>query len=512
MGHADYFSRNATSAAQLLKDASDLELKATLESHWIGIAFDAAAATTNEGVATLDLLVRLVARFYPQMIFVPMDAKAEVITNDLEQLALQINPNLSITRNRQDVTICVVVGDTAFRATRGARKIYVGSDGWIAKISHKLPRNSRNTNNPFGAGVAACLAAANLFRMVFKKQLSFPALDTELERSVFDLNCRDEILPNPAYRAIDVGRVHVVGMGAIGNGFIWAIKNSRVKGEFDLIDHELIDLGNLQRYVMAVRSDETADKVMLAVTHMTVAGRILRAHKETWKQYLQGQQDWKFEKVVVAVDNRDDRIDIQAALPKWIVNGWTQPGVAGFSRHASFEDENACLACLYVPTGAALNEDQKILSELGLDSSFLMAVRTLLERSEGLKQDFLAIIANANNIPLEKLMPYEGKSLRSLYVDGICGGALLEFMSKDGRSQAEVPMAFQSVLSGIMLAAELVMSNSRSRLTHPNIGLIDLLRVFPEFPLQHRLKQSDGHCMCSDEDYLQVYREKYSTH
>lgn len=508
MGHADYFSRNASSAAQLLRNYSDAGLKETLEAHCIGVAFDAVAATSCEGLAALDLLVRLLARLYPDMVVLPLDAIATPVAAEFEQLALQINPNLTLTRDKARMTICVIVGTTPLRSAKATQKIYMGSDGWLVKLSQRKPCGSRNSKNPFGAGVAACLASANVFRAVFKDQLSQPKLDGDLTLSAWDLNARTR-LPNPPLRTTDVGDVHVAGLGAIGNGFVWAIRHAPVNGRFHLIDADSVDIGNLQRYSMTVRADETKDKAVLAAGHLEAAGRTTHAYSMTWEQFLATRPDWRFQRVVVAVDTTNDRIDIQASLPKWLVNGWTREGIAALSRHSSFADAHACLACLYIPRGSAPNEDQRVLTELHLDLSQLMEVRRRLDTGEGLAVDFLQLIANANGIPLEKLMPFEGKPLRSLYVRGFCSGTLLEFAAEERQAQAEVPMPFQSALSGILLAGELALSKSTARANQPNVVQIDLLRPFPQIPAQRELRKGDGRCICDDPDYQDVYRTKY---
>ncbi|MFX7902704.1 hypothetical protein ABTK34_19770, partial [Acinetobacter baumannii] len=78
-----------------------------------------------------------------------------------------------------------------------------------------------------------------------------------------------------------------------------------------------------------------------------------------WADYVHGRSKWTFERVAVALDTAEDRIALQASLPKWIVNAWTQDVDLGVSRH-NFADGGACLACLYLPTVAVKNEHERV--------------------------------------------------------------------------------------------------------------------------------------------------------
>ena len=57
----------------------------------------------------------------------------------------------------------------------------------------------------------------------------------------------------------------------------------------------------------------------------------------------------------------------------------------------------------------------------------------------------------------DELARFADLQLRELYTDAICGGALLAMGgSPGGLERAEAPLAFQSALAGVLLAAELV--------------------------------------------------------
>jgi hypothetical protein len=84
----------------------------------VGVAFDDAALASTEGAATLDLVVRLIARLYPEIAVLPLDPGGRAMARKLCRLARSINPDIGISSVRRDVTHCVVVGSTAPRGLK----------------------------------------------------------------------------------------------------------------------------------------------------------------------------------------------------------------------------------------------------------------------------------------------------------------------------------------------------------------------------------------------------------
>ena len=104
-------------------------------------------------------------------------------------------------------------------------------------------------------------------------------------------------------------------------------------------------------------------------------------------------------------------------------------------------------------------------------------LRKLLYTNEPVPRDYLLQIAVAKNLSEEAVLEYGGMSLRQFYSRAICGGALLRFGAEavEG-AQAEVPMAFQSALADIMLAAELVGHVSQLKIDPTTNTEVNLLR------------------------------------
>jgi hypothetical protein len=507
---ADYFHRNAQAAAALVSGFGAETLAELLEKQVIGVAFDTSVHSSPEAQATLDLVLRLLARLYPTLAIACLDDRKDKFVKQLSQLAWAINPKIDIESDLANATKLLVVGRTAVTVRKKVARHtwYLGSDNWIAGISRNAPVRSGNSHNPFGAGAAACIGAANVFRAVFAKEVGEEALDDELHFSVLELMPATARSANPPLPDVVLTDVHLAGAGAIGNGALWALSRLPCRGELHIIDPEKVSDSNLQRYVMLVDGDQDKEKAGLSAGWLSGNKQLeVKPHLGDWASHIASVPDYKVDTVLSAVDSADARIQIQASLPRVIFNGWTQKSEAGVSRHPDFLGAMACLACLYIPTGTSENEDAIVLRALKLpnDRPTLEQVRRRLQHSVPTEAAFLQQIATAANVPYEKFAAFENRPLRDLYVEGVCGGQVMEFHKAAIKVRAEVPMGFQSVFSGLLLAAELARPSAFAQ----TITQVDLMSTFPERPSRMRLKTNAPPCLCADDDFRSVYGQKY---
>jgi hypothetical protein len=506
MAFAKFFDRTVTAASQVLADFSLEAYKAKLSEHIIGLYFDDEAATSPEGRATLDLCVRILARLYPMMAIAGTGDKTEELKTELTALALAINERIELSPDIAQSTVAIVVGKAPLAGDMV--KLFAGSDGWRALISKDGPVGSGSTTNPFGAGAAACFATANVFRSIFADQLARGELDHRIDLSMLDYGQTGEAGP-ALPDEIDLGDAYLVGLGAIGNGAMWALGRLPVlKGTLHAVDHDIADFSNLQRYVMTLQNDVGQPKSRLARNLLKRDGLRIIGHRLTWGDYVSTRKKRSFERVAVALDNAPDRISLQASLPRWIVNAWTQELDLGISRHR-FGDGKACLACLYMPSGVVKSEDEKIAEELRLPEA-KQEVRELLQRNEGVSENFVQRVATAFAVPYPDLQPFVGESLRSFYQKAICGGLMVGLTGLGKPGTAVVPMAFQSALAGLGLAADLVKHAAGLPLPVATSTRINLLRPLAAILADPRAQDSSGRCICADNDFLEAYREKYT--
>ena len=163
MALADYFPRDALAISQVLQGFETDAFTEKLECVRVAIAFDEEAATTRDGRSLLDLTVRLAARLYPSLTFPPVPAVDDV-AEELIALAISINPNIETSRSGVAHAALSIGVDAP---PVDAPTIYAGCDGWVGMVGTEGPYRTSDQGNPFGAGFAACIAAANLFRLLF---------------------------------------------------------------------------------------------------------------------------------------------------------------------------------------------------------------------------------------------------------------------------------------------------------------------------------------------------------
>ena len=498
MALADFFSRDTVAISQLLQGFNTDAFIHKLAGSRVAIAFGDEAATSRDGRDLLNLSVRLAARLYPSLTIVTVPA-GERFADELITLASSINPNIDAsTTGTANVGLSVGLDAPAL----GTPTVYAGCDGWVARVGTQAPYRTSELGNPFGAGFAACLAAANLFRFLF-----LPEGATFLDADI-SFPPDAGAFPTLAVATLTDPLV-LVGVGAVGNTASWALARAPLSGQIYLVDPQVVELSNLQRYILCARSDEGDTKVDVVGKDFA---RELQAvpHRGTWASLL-AAEGYKWERVLVALDSARDRRAVQASLPRWIANAWTQVGDLGVSSH-SFLGQEACLACLYLPTQKSKNEDQ-IVSEGLKIPQFRDQVRFRLGSRQATGNELCDAVAAAWGIPTERLQPYVGRPIRDLWVEGICGGGIIS-LGDAGEipRELEVPLAFQSALAGMLLAAEAVrdvLTDGAQRRTL--IRRMDCLRPLGNTSPQPARKAGTGSCICEDHDFIATYQAKYQT-
>ena len=462
----------------------------------IGLSVGADAVESTEGRYIADLVVRLVSRLFPR---VQIRVDDSTFADELATLATAINPNIEFA-DASTIGISIGVPMQSFDRT-----IYAGSRGWDAIVSTAESVGVGSTASPFGAGAAACLSVAELFKAVFGLPTS--TLD-HIEFSTFN-RALGATSPDIATMPCDLGGpVVLVGLGAIGNGAVWALGKATSSGQLHLVDPEVIELSNLQRYVMCDRSDEGRTKVDVVAAH--IAGSLTAVpHEMTWARFVHDHgYDWP--RVLVALDSARDRKAVQGSLPGWIANAWTQPGDLGLSVHGGFSGQGACLNCLYLPAGNVANEDELVATALGVPG-LVADIRTLLHTGDGVPVHIAHAVAAALGLSLDAVALFVDRPVRDLYVEGVCGGALIP-LGQAGlpRQELHVPLAHQSAFAGILLAGALFRNRILGVEEPTSVTRIDVIGALGEYLTQPALKSSDR-CICADSDFLEVYQAKYAS-
>jgi hypothetical protein len=513
MAIASYFGKNLLAMNQLLHSDGE-ELIKTISDQVIGLAFDENAVSTAEGCATLDLMTRLIARFYPRVGFIGLKGKHQGKKEELIALARSINSRIDIVPDGDPIDSLLIAGemndsDLPTIGIDGIR-IFLGSSGWDAKFSLRHPMRFSDTTNPFGCGAAACIAVSMLFRHVFRASLgNLPDLP---DTNVSILHLQLDGPTNPPIGDVILDDVVLAGLGAIGNGCIWALsKIPSLAGNLQLVDMENLAESNLQRYALAEEKDTGVPKVTIATALFHQTNLHIIPHQKSWAEYVSARDNWHINCAAVGVDTKKDRIGIQSSLPRIIFNAFTEPEVIGISRHLDFLNE-ACLGCGYIPTEKVKNYINEVADNLHISGAAEM-IKDYLNRNQPADAPFLALIAQANNIDVQAIQHFAGVHIEQFYSEFVCGGILLSLSGDaSGLREIDAPIAFQSAFAGILLAAEIVKYFSGNSI---NVGqrtdLYFLQSIGGANPLNRPLqKDKTGRCICRDEDFRSVYQNKWN--
>ncbi|MGA2408251.1 MAG: E2 ligase fold family C protein [Bacteroidales bacterium] len=519
MAIAKYFSKDLLAINQLLK-GTDKNLEDFLLKIKVGVAFDTNATKTKEGNKALDISVRLLSRLYPVISIIDLSNQNIFKVKELKKLAESINSNIEFTSKMNDLNVLIIAGYTEQKIVCNGSIFYFGSDNWNAKFSSTTPQSFNNSINPFGCGISACIVVSNVFRLVFKVFIPENELDNSFIFSTLNYSITDTHY-NPILRSVTLKDNVLVGLGAIGNGTIWALSNlPNIKGTLDMVDSEEVSLSNLQRYIMFSENDISQNKVDVAAKHFKK--NILKAipYNTIWAGYLSKRKIWNIKTVAVAIDNKKDRIGIQSSLPKKIFNSYTESNLLGIARHLDFLN-SACLACGYIPSQKERNYINEVADNCNIPNlsnavkdyiNLDLNVDTIISPQN--TSSLLDFIAQANNIERSKLVQFHGKKVNQFYSEFICGGISLSLSDKQNKvTNVDAPLAFQSAMAGILLAAELVIdeSNLRKTVIKQQSHIYPLNPLGINNPFNHQLlKDNSGRCLCSDLDFKNQYLIKWN--
>jgi hypothetical protein len=514
-----FLHRIADATGPLLPGLERSAIGDRLDEVVVALRIDEATATLDGHATGYLHATNLAARLYPHVV---LDAPAPLRDRAME-VATGIHPGIKIA----DSTVVTDV-DLLWRpAAADATHITVWCDGWLVGID--LDDAPGGATPGAVAMVAAALGMSQVFRAVFAGELETPraaAIPWTLQLVTVAPDGPELPLPGP----IDLGVVHLAGCGAIGQAVAAALATLPVEGTLVAVDHDKIDLGNLQRYVITRDNDVGKDKPSLIERALEHSALEVRPVRTRW-----GDDDRSgvgAETVLTALDSERDRIAVQASLPRTIHNAWTSPGDIGVSRHERFGEE-ACLGCLHWPRERRRNRSEviaeglrqhelRVLSYLGHDvpAGRPLAPEEVLGPTLGLKhpndvgtwteRSLLDDVAERVGIDPAELAAYRDLSIEFLYRGGVCGELLHREPGRENDEAISVPLAHQSALAGGLLALQLYVSRSPAHAAHRPAhaqARYDVLADNPQLLVSPVARRPE--CLCHDPDYRDVHAARW---
>jgi hypothetical protein len=486
---APFFDRIYSALGGHLSVARD-DLAMSLQGVVVGIECGADLSQNDFWIA--ELATNLLARLYPRLALIG----PKMSISELRALALRINPEIEIL-DKAPPHLTIAVGNV-----NDGAELWPSASGWVARLNHsRCPENG--PANPYAAGAAGAFATAELFRRVFLSRSQEDDLRVSLLKYDESTGSDQELISS------SLGHVLFVAVGAVGNAALWAVARDRKRsGQLTLVDSEELELSNLQRYVLGTLEDATKVKEKVFLGWRELSGTQVRAEmvRTTLESFADERGGVKVPTICVSVDNIPTRRAAQALLPKLVVNGWTGDQALGASWHV-FSRQAACLACLYQPHGQGVSQTEQAADALGLapERAALLWVTRL-----PLSDDDIATAAGKLGVSVEALVPWRGKSLGELYTDVVCGAVPIS-LPVANRIET-VPLAHQSALAGILMAAELVKRTSPELAAlsqeEPLVSWDDILRAPPTIWSKPRAREKG--CICGDVDYQNAFVAKWS--
>ena len=495
--------RNASAAAALL-GGDEEELRPRFGSFTVDVHAPRAGGAGGSLMASCHVALNLLSR----LANVRYSGPAEILSTLPQALRCRI-AGIDGGGEGREAAMSVVFGPS--EVDGAPRPLYVGSSGWSAYLSDERPCAwDAAPGNDMGGMLAGALAAGEAFKAMFPEAKSKAA--GHLEYDLVTHGRAPQPVENPPIPdLVDLGRIALVGCGAIGQAMCLALRGTRLAGDMALVDGEEIDESNEQRYVLAHEGVRGAGKSDLLMKFLTLPNPLLRivAAKAPYEDYVT-HLDRRFapETLVVCVDNVTTRVNVQGCLPRVVWNGWTDvaPGSLryGVSRHV-LDGEGACIACYYYPEGGQPSRMRMNSIMTGLPEE---EIAGLLAAGAPCTEEIVRRVAAKRGIPEDRLWPNVGRPLGDL-LHGPCG-----VFAMAGRADAgPAPAPHQPMLAGVILASQIVLSRIAAERPGAAPSLIESASDFDAMRLPRhecliRIKR-DKRCFCADPDYVDAYRRKW---
>jgi hypothetical protein len=175
-----------------------------------------------------------------------LDKKEESLQSFLTRKIKAIDPFCELSFRHDPnckVTLELFIGEVKDSTTD---HICISSSGWLAGCGFNQPLQmpASQTNQSFiGAAFAACLGAAEAFRFLNGQQSTSYSQWYSLWSNVVGVD-PSLLMDGPPLKDLDLGKVHIVGCGAIGSSFTFLFPFSECSAKFQVIDPDHVESWN----------------------------------------------------------------------------------------------------------------------------------------------------------------------------------------------------------------------------------------------------------------------------
>ncbi len=382
------------------------------------------AADSAPGHALLVSLVNQLARAHRRLVLVgdldrPLRGAdhfgLESLRDASAGLAQAINPFIDVTVQSETFADEALV---SFGIAAEGCDLRLGADGWVAKIGPDAAITERPTS-VLGAGLVSCLAAATAFHRVLGASES-----PHGAYSLWDYGRQSDLQGPEVSGPLDVGRVLLVGAGAVGCALVWWLGFFGAAGDWTIADGDDVDVTNLNRQLLFLAADAGYPDQTPRNKADAVAARLGDGTLASPSWY--GQDDAvvraRYDLVLPLANERGARQLLQARAQPVFLHATTSPSwQAQLHRHVAGRDD--CINCrLPEQASAFMCATGEVGREKPADASlpFLCATAGLLLLAEIIRLQQGRILeheANYHAIDLRTPTPFT-QSVASLCTEG----------------------------------------------------------------------------------------------
>ncbi|MDG6970589.1 MAG: hypothetical protein JRN54_05720, partial [Nitrososphaerota archaeon] len=226
--------------------------------------------------------------------------------------------------------------------------LYADYSGWRAHVGSKPPTGVEDIPvvNPVMSLFVAGLVVSEAFRRLLGDATALRPSDGW----VGDLPMTEALTPLPMSLDFQGQRVAWIGCGSISFAALRALDTVRqVKGTLNLVDPANLNRSNCKKYLGPSKLIPGKGKARTMASLLRSRGIAATPFKGSLNDYGRHTR-FEIPLAICAADSSVTRRDLQAKLPKAILNAWTGSTgtslLTGVSRH-SFDGVEECLNCAY---------------------------------------------------------------------------------------------------------------------------------------------------------------------
>lgn len=336
-----------------------------------------------------------------------------------------------------DINAELVIGNAKPRSR--APVLYASIGGETATISMQEKAGQAGSPHPFLAACAAPMVAAAVLSTVIADD-ALPGVSLPLTFRFDQLGLPDGALE----RQRDLTGLVMAGAGAVGHGFLRALRHLPTNGILKIVDPKTVAEGNFNRCAYLHKEDLGKDKatVLADRAQLDFSKATLQPFVGDFATYC--RDGGPSPAVIVTVDSRRARRSIQTELPGAVIDASTTDVRAVVIHSHKQPTEYACLSCIYRHVPEENARERSIAEGLGVG---------LDDVKSGLISSSAATLIGSRYPALDP-KTIVGKAYDSLFKE-LCAAQALK--SEEGR-QVLAPFSFVSALAGCYLVVELLRS------------------------------------------------------